>query len=322
MLKETIHSKNIVENIEDMNDIKNAPVVKMIDHLFRNSVEMRASDIHIEPYEHEIRIRYRIDGELQTVNILGEESLAPLVTRIKILAGLNIAEKRVPQDGRIITIVTIEDPVEYTLNGINQVNVNTKAGMSFASGLRSILRQDPDIVMIGEVRDDETAKIATKAAITGHLVLTTLHTNDAPSSVTRLIDMGIESYLVATFIAGVISQRLVKKICYHCKESYEASEYERNILKIEKDKLLTLHKGSGCGYCNNTAYLGRSGVYEIMEITREHRDAINTTRDPNVLMDISIKNGMSTLGKECEKLVLQGVTTVNELANITLLTDI
>ncbi|SDP44915.1 type IV pilus assembly protein PilB [Clostridium gasigenes] len=409
LLKETIHSKNIVENIEEMNDIKNAPVVKMIEHLFKNSVEMRASDIHIEPYEHEIRIRYRIDGELQTVNILGKESLAPLVTRIKILAGLNIAEKRVPQDGRIITkvgnndvdlrvsilpvvngekvvirilnrssykvgkerlgltkenlkkieniivsphgivlvtgptgsgksttlytllselnsdgvnIVTIEDPVEYTLNGINQVNVNTKAGMSFASGLRSILRQDPDIVMIGEVRDDETAKIATKAAITGHLVLTTLHTNDAPSSVTRLIDMGIEPYLVATSIAGVISQRLVKNICYHCKESYEASEYERNILKIEKDKLLTLYKGNGCGYCNNTGYLGRSGVYEIMEITREHRDAINTTRDPNVLMDISIKNGMSTLGKECEKLVLQGVTTVNELANITLLTDI
>ena len=409
LLKETIHSKSIVANIEEMDDIKNAPVVKMIDHLFRNSVEMRASDIHIEPYEHEIRIRYRIDGELQTVNILGKESLAPLVTRIKILAGLNIAEKRVPQDGRIITkvgnydvdlrvsilpivngekvvirilnrssykvgkerlglskenlekieniiasphgivlvtgptgsgksttlytllselnsdgvnIVTIEDPVEYTLDGINQVNVNIKAGMSFASGLRSILRQDPDIVMIGEVRDDETAKIATKAAITGHLVLTTLHTNDAPSSVTRLIEMGIEPYLVATSITGVISQRLVKNICYHCKESYEASEYERNILKINKDKLLTLYKGNGCGYCNNTGYLGRSGVYEIMEITRQHRDVINTTRDSNVLRDISIENGMSTLRKECEKLVLEGVTTVNELANITLLTDV
>lgn len=409
LLRESMDSKNILTDIEEMDDIKNAPVVKMIDHLFKNSVEMRASDIHIEPYENEIRIRYRIDGELQTVNILGIESLAPLVTRMKILAELNIAEKRIPQDGRIITrvgnndvdlrisilpvvngekivirilnrssykvgkerlgltdenlkkveriissphgivlvtgptgsgksttlyallnelnsdginIVTIEDPVEYTLNGINQVNVNKKSGMTFANGLRSILRQDPDVVMIGEIRDDETAKIATKAAITGHLVLTTLHTNDAPSSITRLIDMGIEPYLVATSITGVIAQRLVKKICYHCKESYNASNYERSILKCDTDKQLTLYKGKGCGRCNNTGYLGRHGIYEVMEITREHRDAINTTRDSNILKDISIKNGMNILSKECRELVLQGITTVDELANVTLLTDI
>ena len=267
----------------------------MIEYLFKNSVEMRASDIHIEPYEKEIRIRYRIDGELTTINTLGIESLAPLITRIKILANLNIAEKRIPQDGRIITkfgntevdlrvsilptvngekvvirilnrssykvgkdrlglseenlrklnniisnphgivlvtgptgsgksttlytilselnssnvnIVTVEDPVEYTLDGINQVNVNKKAGLSFASGLRSILRQDPDIIMIGEIRDEETAQIAIKATITGHLVLSTLHTNDAPSSITRLVDMGVEPYLVASSVVGVMAQRL------------------------------------------------------------------------------------------------------------------
>ena len=409
LTRETSAAKSIITNIEEMDDVKNAPVVKMIEYMFKNSIEMRASDIHIEPYENEIRIRYRIDGELQIINSLGIESLAPLVTRIKILAGLNIAEKRIPQDGRIITkvgnndvdlrvsilpivngekivirilnrssykvgrealgisnknlnkldniinsphgivlvtgptgsgksttlysilselnkaevnIVTVEDPVEYTLNGVNQVNVNTKAGMTFASGLRSILRQDPDIVMIGEIRDDETAKIAVKAAITGHLVLSTLHTNDAVSSITRIIDMGLEPYLVATSIAGVIAQRLVKKICTHCKETYEASKYEKEILVGSANEYLTLYRGKGCGYCNNTGFSGRVGVYEIMEITRQHRDAINSTRDPNVLKDISIRNGMTTLGQECKELVLKGITTVSELASITLLSDI
>lgn len=409
LTRETLAAKSIMINIEEMDDVKNAPVVKMIEYMFKNSIEMRASDIHIEPYENEIRIRYRIDGELQTIKSLGVESLAPLVTRIKILAGLNIAEKRVPQDGRIITrvgnndvdlrvsilpivngekivirilnrssykvgretlgisnenlnkldniinsphgivlvtgptgsgksttlysilselnkaevnIVTVEDPVEYTLGGINQVNVNIKSGMTFASGLRSILRQDPDIVMIGEIRDDETAKIAVKAAITGHLVLSTLHTNDAPSSITRIIDMGLEPYLVATSITGVIAQRLVKRVCTHCKETYEASNYEKEILVGSVNEDLVLYRGKGCGYCNNTGFSGRVGVYEIMEITREHRDAINSTRDPNVLKDISIKNGMTTLAQECKELVLKGITTVSELASITLLKDI
>ncbi|MBE6052854.1 MAG: type II/IV secretion system protein [Clostridium sartagoforme] len=409
LIKETLESKSISLEVEELDDVKNAPVVKMIEHLFRNSVEMRASDIHIEPYEKEIRIRYRIDGELTTINVLGRESLAPLITRIKILANLNIAEKRVPQDGRIITkignididlrvsilptvngekvvirilnrdnyklgkeklgltnenlkkldsiissphgivlvtgptgsgksttlytilselnssnvnIVTIEDPVEYTLNGVNQVNVNTKAGLTFASGLRSILRQDPDIVMIGEIRDEETAQIAIKAAITGHLVLSTLHTNDAPSTMTRLVDMGIEPYLVATSISGIIAQRLVKKICNNCKEEYIASDYEKSVLDIDHNENLKLYRGKGCGYCNNTGYSGRIGVYEIMEITREHRDAINRTNDSNVLKDISVKYGMTTLAEECKKMVLNGTTTIGELATITLLRDI
>ena len=409
LTKETLESKNIADNIEEIDDVKNAPVVKMIDYMFRNSIEMRASDIHIEPFEKEIRIRYRIDGELQTVNTLGIESLAPLVARIKILAGLNIAEKRVPQDGRIITrvgnndvdlrvsilpvvsgekivirilnrssyklgkehlgmnennlnklkniisnphgivlvtgptgsgksttlytvlnelnsddvnIVTIEDPVEYTLDGINQVNVNSKSGMTFASGLRSILRQDPDIVMIGEIRDEETAQIAIKAAITGHLVLSTLHTNDSASSITRLIDMGIEPYLVSTSICGVIAQRLVRRICPNCKEAYEATDYEKKILIGNIEENLILYKGQGCGQCNGTGYLGRIGVYEIMDITRKHRDLINETKNPNVLKDLSLENGMTTLGQECKELVLKGITTINELATITLLSDI
>lgn len=406
--QESSKYKNVNINVEDVDDVKNAPVVKMVDYLFKNSIEMKASDIHIEPFEYEIRIRYRIDGQLQTVNVLNIDSLGPLVTRIKILAGLNIAEKRIPQDGRIlvkvggkdvdlrvsvlpvvygekivirilntsnynvgkeklgisqknleklnriianphgivlvtgptgsgksttlytvlnelnsndVNIVTIEDPVEYTLAGVNQVNVNVKAGLTFANGLRSILRQDPDIVMIGEIRDNETAEIATKAAITGHLVLSTLHTNDAPSSIIRLIDMGIKPYLVATSVVGIMAQRLVRKICTKCKESYEANQYEKEILKVDKDKPLTLYRGKGCGYCNNTGYSGRIGVYEIMEITRKHREAINAGENSDILRDISVANGMTTLGNECSELVIKGVTTMTELATITLINE-
>ena len=403
--RESLEYKAMSIEVEEIDDVKNAPVVKMIEYLFRNSVEMRASDIHIEPFENEVKIRYRIDGQLQTVNSLQKESLGPLVTRIKILAGLDITEKRLPQDGRIITkidnqdvdlrvsilpvvngekivirilnrnsykiekqqlgmseanlkklyniiskpngivlvtgptgsgksttlytilnelnsdksnIVTIEDPVEYTMHGINQVNVNSKTGLTFAKGLRSILRQDPDIVMIGEIRDEETATVAVKAAITGHLVLSTLHTNDAPSTITRLIDMGVEPYLVSTAITGVIAQRLVKRICEHCKESYEASIYEKSILGEDINKSLILYKGSGCGYCNNTGFKGRTGIYEIMEIEREHKDIITTTNNINKLKDLAIQKGMSTLKEECKILVKSGITTIGELLAVSM----
>ena len=408
LLKETMSSKNQDADVEELDDVKNAPVVKMVDQIFKNAIEMRTSDIHIEPYEDEIRIRYRIDGKLHLINTLSIESLAPLVTRIKILANLNIAEKRIPQDGKIITrvdgtdvdlrvsilpivngekivirilkregyttdkkklgmneenlrkleklisapngfilvtgptgsgksttlytvlselntddvnIVTVEDPVEYSLSGINQVNVNSKAGMTFASGLRSILRQDPDIIMIGEIRDNETAEIAIKAAITGHLVLSTLHTNDAPSSISRLLDMGIEPYLVSTSLVGVIAQRLVRRICPNCKEEYEASEKEKKILHKDLDMPLKLYRGKGCGHCNKTGYYGRAGIYEIMEVTREHRDAMNTTRNMDTFRDISLRHGMTTLEDECIKLVLNGTTTVEELATISLMKE-
>lgn len=396
-------------NSDDINEVNSAPAVKMIDYMFKNSVELKASDIHIEPFEYEIRIRYRIDGKLQTVNTLGIESLGPIVTRIKILAGLNIAEKRIPQDGRIMTtvdgkdidlrvsvlpvvngekivirilntggailsknqlgmsednikrldriishphgiilvtgptgsgkstslysvlrelnsnsvnIVTVEDPVEFTMKGINQVNVNEKAGLTFASGLRSILRQDPDIVMIGEIRDEETAEIATRAAITGHLVLSTLHTNDAPSSIVRLIDMGIKPYLVSTSVVGVMAQRLVRRICNNCKEEYEASSYEKQLLGKDIRKTLILHSGKGCGYCNETGYSGRIGIYEIMEITRDHREAINTGADSDIIRDISIENGMKTLVSECKDFVLKGMTTIEELSTIAMIKSV
>ncbi|MFW2487142.1 GspE/PulE family protein [Clostridium chromiireducens] len=388
---------------EDINEVNSAPAVKMVDYMFKNSVELKASDIHIEPFEYEIRIRYRIDGKLKTINTLGIESLGPLVTRIKIMAGLNIAEKRIPQDGRIMTnvdgkdidlrvsvlpvvngekivirilntggsvlsknrlgmsednikrldriianphgivlvtgptgsgksttlysvlkelnssdvnIITVEDPVEFTMNGVNQVNVNEKAGLTFASGLRSILRQDPDIVMVGEIRDEETAEIATRAAITGHLVLSTLHTNDAPSSIVRLVDMGIKPYLVSTSVMGVVAQRLVRRICDKCKVPYEANLYEKELLGQEIDKPLVLYKGSGCGYCNETGYTGRIGIYEIMEMTREHREAINSGGNSDVIRDISIANGMKTLESECKEFVLRGITTIEELSTI------
>jgi type IV pilus assembly protein PilB len=404
LAKESTKSlKNNKATAEDINEVNSAPAVKMIDYMFKNSVELKASDIHIEPFEREIRIRYRIDGRLKIVNTLGIESLGPLVTRIKILAGLNIAEKRIPQDGRIMTnvdgkdidlrvsvlpvvngekivirvlntggsvlsknqlgmsennikrldriienphgiilvtgptgsgkstslysilrelnssninIITVEDPVEFTMDGINQVSVNEKAGLTFASGLRSILRQDPDVVMIGEIRDEETAEIATRAAITGHLVLSTLHTNDAPSSIVRLVDMGIKPYLVSTSVVGVVAQRLVRKICDNCKEEYEASEYEREILGQATDKPLILKRGKGCGYCNETGYSGRMGVYEIMEMTREHREYINTGGNSDTLRDISIANGMETLESECKEFVLNGMTTMEELSTI------
>lgn len=400
--------KQVKEEKIEFNDIKNAPVVKMVDYLIKNAIESRTSDIHIEPFEDYIKIRYRIDGQLQEISRLSKESLAALVTRIKILANLNIAEKRIPQDGRILTkiddkevdlrvsvlptvfgekvvirvlnrdnysvgkenlgmtaeemekldniiknphgiilvtgptgsgksttlysilnelntedknIVTVEDPVEYMLEGINQVNVNVKAGLTFASGLRSILRQDPDILMIGEIRDNETAQIAIRAAITGHLVLSTIHTNDAPSSVVRLIDMEIEPYLVATSVVGVISQRLVRKICPRCKEGYAASEYEKKLLGIDEDKSSILHKGRGCGYCNNTGYVGRTGVYEIMEVTRDHRESIMTGKSSDDIRDLSIKKGMKTVNMSCKDLVIKGITTIEELVKIAYLKE-
>lgn len=392
----------------EFDDIKNAPVVKMVDYLIKNAVEARASDIHIEPFEKYIKIRYRIDGQLQEISRLSKETLDALVTRIKILSNLNIAERRVPQDGRILTkvsgkevdlrvsvlptvfgekivirvlnrdnylvgkeylgmaeeeleqlnriiknphgiilvtgptgsgksttlysvlndlnsgdknIVTIEDPVEYMIDGVNQINVNTKAGLTFAAGLRSILRQDPDIIMIGEIRDKETAQIAIRAAITGHLVLSTIHTNDAPSSVLRLIDMDIEPYLVATSVVGVIAQRLVRKICPRCKVEYLANEYEKKLMGVQADEPLTVYRGSGCGYCNSTGYVGRTGVYEIMEITREHRETIIKTESSDVIRDLSIKKGMKTINTACRDLALRGITTIEELVKIAYLKE-
>lgn len=405
LTKEVDEGNNLIlDNIEEVDNLDNAPIIKMIEYVMKNAVEERASDIHIESYENILRIRYRIDGKLHTISTLPVDTLAPLVTRIKILANLDISEKRLPQDGRILTrfgdkqidlrvsilpmitgekiviriinkenfiiskeglgikdyelnllekitkhsngiilvtgptgsgktttlytilnelntdsknIITIEDPVEVSIEGINQVNVNTKVGLTFATGLRSILRQDPDTIMVGEIRDTETAQIAIRSAITGHLVLSTLHTSDAPSSVLRLEDMGVQRYLIANAIKGVIAQRLVRKICPNCGQTYEATPYEKEILNIDVNEEVILRRGKGCAYCNNTGYVGRMGIYEIMEVTKEHRDAILENKSADILKKISIKHGMRTLGQSCRSLVLEGNTTVEEMLNIT-----
>ncbi|MCY6959303.1 GspE/PulE family protein [Clostridium brassicae] len=396
------------KEIEDLYDIKNAPVVKLIDSIINNAVKAKASDIHIEPFERYVKIRYRIDGMLREVLRISKENLSSLVTRIKILSNLDISEKRLPQDGRIITnvdnkvvdmrvsimptihgekvvirllhrdnfllskeqlgmtkedieksskiikspygivlvtgptgsgksttlytllkelnntstnIITIEDPVEYMMEGVNQININPKAGLTFASGLRAILRQDPDIIMVGEIRDNETAEIAVSAAITGHLVLSTIHTNDAASAVMRLEDMGIEPYLIATSLSGIIAQRLVKKICPKCKEEYIPLNYERIALGVKDEENIKLYKGKGCVYCNNTGYLGRIGVYEIMEITRKHRELIQNKKSGDEIREINQELGIKNLKDACVRLVLAGETTMEELAKVAFLKE-
>ena len=384
-------------------DIKNAPAVKLVDSIIQNAVRSKASDIHIEPFENRVCVRYRIDGALQKQFDSPKEPLAGLITRIKIMGNMDIAEKRIPQDGRIFTrvddenvdlrvsvlptvngekivirildksafnvdksvlgiadddldkinkiinkphgivlvtgptgsgksttlysllrdlnkedknIITVEDPVEFSMDGINQVNVNAKAGLTFASGLRSILRQDPDIVMLGEIRDTETAEIAVRAAITGHLVLSTIHTNDAPSSIVRLKDMGVAPYLV-----GIIAQRLIRKLCIHCKEEYIASDYEKEILGVPKYQDLTLYRKVGCNRCSNTGYKGRVGIYEVMEINREIRDLINADKPLEEITNAALRNNMKTLNKSAMNVVLNGNSTVEELLRVTLLGD-
>jgi type IV pilus assembly protein PilB len=212
-------------------------------------------------------------------------------------------------------IITVEDPVEYRLDGINQVQVNNKAGMSFASGLRSILRQDPDIIMIGEIRDSETAEIAVRASITGHLVLSTMHTNDAPSTVTRLVDMGIEPYLVSASVVGVVAQRLVRRVCPVCKEKYSATEFEKQMLGMTSD--VVLYKGAGCSACSGTGYRGRTAIHEVMPVTRDIRSLIENRASIDDVRTASAANGTISLRESCKQLVLEGVTTAEEMIRVT-----
>ncbi|MBM7686184.1 GspE/PulE family protein [Defluviitalea raffinosedens] len=390
------------EEIEaEISDVEMAPIVRIVNSIIKQAIISRASDIHIEPFEEFLRVRLRIDGELQEAMRLDINAHQAVVARIKILGKMNIAEKRLPQDGRIeikannreidlrisiyptvygekivirlldrnnfikgrdnlgftnedsqridylirnpdgillVTgptgsgktttlytllselndehknIVTVEDPVEYKIFGLNQTSVNPKIGLTFAHVLRSILRQDPDIIMIGEIRDAETSQIAIRAAITGHLVLSTLHTKDTASTIIRLLDMGVEPYLLSSALIGVISQRLVKKICHHCKIAYEPSENELNILKIKELKIL--YKGEGCNYCKNTGYRGRTAIHEIMYVDQEIRKLINKNAIEDEIKDAAIKNGMTTLSENCKKLVIEGITTVEEFIRI------
>lgn len=410
VIKEFVESydEDDAEDYEDQEqlEVANAPIVRLINSTIQQAVDMKASDIHIEPYMDYIRVRFRIDGDLQDIMNLSKNILSALVTRIKIIGKMNIAEKRVPQDGRVefnlnnkeidiristiptihgekivlrlldrehflltkdqlgftqknlerfdkllkqpygmilITgptgsgktttlyailnelnrveknIITIEDPVEYKMEGINQIQINPKAGLTFASGIRSILRQDPDIIMVGEIRDAETAHIAVRAAITGHLVLSTLHTNDSPSSVMRLVDMGVEPYLVASAVIGVVSQRLVKKLCNNCKEAYEASYAEKLLLGKNYDEKVILYRPKGCNRCNN-GYLGRRAVHEIMLINEDMRRLITEGKGLDELKNMALNSGMITLLDNSINLALEGVTSLDEIlkANFTL----
>ncbi|HWQ51004.1 MAG TPA: GspE/PulE family protein [Terriglobales bacterium] len=388
-------------------NVDSAPVVKLLNSLIRQAVQLAASDIHIEPLEKNLRIRFRIDGELREMMQIDNNSHSAIVTRIKIIGNMDIAEKRVPQDGRVemtvdgrvidmrlsvmptvygekivirlldrnatviskhdlgfskdnmalleqiiqtphgiilVTgptgsgktttlytilrelnvigrnIITIEDPVEYRLSGVNQSQVNVKAGYTFASGLRSILRQDPDIIMIGEIRDAETAEIAVRAAITGHLVLSTIHTNDAVSTISRLMDMGIEPYMVSSSIVGVIAQRLVRKICPNCRESYHPSSGEKQTLGAPDDDIL-LYRGKGCAACGNSGYKGRTSIHEILPMREEIKEAIDTNMPMVDIKKLAQTLGMTTLRDSCRELVLGGVTTMDELLRITFSID-
>ena len=396
-------------------DINSSPVVMLVNSLVEQAVRQRASDIHIEAGPDRVRVRCRVDGVLYTTAVYDIRLLAAITARIKIISGLDISEKRKPQDGRfsitvdrreydirvsilptvygekcvmrlaqkkalsrskltlgltpaemvkfdkilskpngivlvtgptgsgksttlytalselnsdMVNIVTVEDPVEANIEGINQVQVNVKADMTFANALRSILRQDPDIIMIGEIRDGETAGIAVQASITGHLVVSTLHTNDTASSITRLMDMGIESYLIADSTAGIIAQRLVRRLCPHCKKPHRLEDYEMAYLSLtpEEAETVSVHEPVGCQRCNGTGYHDRIGIFEIMEITPALRGMIARNRPTDEIRSVAVAEGMETLHESARRLVLDGTTSISEMrrvsvADITLLVD-
>jgi len=387
--------------------VEDTPIVKLVNTVVTQAVKDRASDIHIEPYEDSLRVRFRIDGKLHDIMKPPKHLQAGIVSRIKILAGMDIAEKRVPQDGRFPiniesrqfdvrastlpthhgekmvlrllektsglpqltlgqlgfsknvleqyeklismpygfilstgptgcgktttmysslrkisatekNIVTIEDPIEYNLPNINQVQVNPKAGLTFSSGLRSILRQDPDVIMVGEIRDTETASIATHAALTGHLVLSTLHTNEAVGAVARLIDMGIEPFLITSSLIGVLGQRLIVKICPYCEESYSADE---DMLRRVGIKGKVLLRGKGCNECRFTGYLGREGLYELLIITEGIKKLIIDKAPASAIKAQALKEGFVTMRQEGLIKAVEGITTIEEVMRVTQETD-
>jgi len=384
-----------------------APVVKGVNAIIVKAVKLQASDIHIEPYEKEIRIRYRLDGLLITVKKMPKHIMNAIVSRIKIMCDLDIAEKRLPQDGRFrikignrrvdfrvstlktihgekvvmrildresvnldlhslgydkkaleiinrviknpygiilvtgptgsgksttlysildklnkehVNISTTEDPVEYELEGINQVQCKPEIGLTFAASLRSFLRQDPDIIMVGEIRDGETAEISIKAALTGHLVLSTLHTNDAPSSIHRLLNMGVEPFLISASISMVIAQRLIRKICPHCAETDEGSANKLLAMNLDKKDYegINFKKGIGCEKCNNTGYKGRSVIYEIMEVNDDMKNLISENKTSLEIKEMAIKQGMDSLRESGMKKSVLGVTSLDEVMRVTL----
>lgn len=401
--KEQGTSEESAEEKARKEDIENAPIVQLVNNIIEQAVRDRASDIHIEPFEYFVKVRYRVDGSLREVMTYEKSLFGALITRLKIMSGMDISEKRKPQDGRITThvdnreydirvsnlptvygekvvmrlaskegfrrdkselglqpddlkrfdailknphgiilvtgptgsgksttlytalsslnsedvnIITVEDPVEANIDGINQVMVNSKADMTFANALRSILRQDPDIIMIGEIRDSETAEIAVRASITGHLVVSTLHTNSTASSISRLRDMGVESYLISDSLVGVIAQRLVRRLC-ECKKPKEASDEEKIMLGIDPSQQQTIYEPCGCKLCGNSGYKGRIGIYEIMTVTSGVRKLISRGAEPDDIKEVAQKEGMHTLKDAAAVYVLNGTTSIAEMVRAT-----
>ncbi|HZL37807.1 MAG TPA: GspE/PulE family protein [Tepidisphaeraceae bacterium] len=403
----------VIEDNEDDLDLNNAAnaaqdasIIKFVNQIMAEALEARATDVHVEPFENQLRIRYRIDGVLQEANIPSNvrKYHAAIVSRLKILSHLDIAEKRLPQDGRIrlkvagreidlrvsvipmihgeavvlrildrgdailglehlgfgrrdrsvwervldlphgivlvtgptgsgktttlyaalskinqtdLKIITIEDPVEYQLRGINQIQVNTKSGLTFGAGLRAILRHDPDVVLIGEIRDRETAEIAVQASLTGHLVFSTLHTNDAPSATTRLIDMGIEPYLVASSLEMVVAQRLVRLICPKCKAEEPQEEVDKLRAEFGDEVPDVLYRGRGCRNCQNTGYRGRQGAFEMMPVTDEIRGLVLDRSSSRDVRKVACREGMKSLREDGWRLIREGRTTVEEVLRMT-----
>lgn len=396
-----------LEEVEDLLDSDDeAPIIRLVNQLLVRAVKQKASDIHIEPFEKDLMVRYRIDGILYTIMNPPKKAQNSIISRIKIMADLNIAEKRLPQDGRIriklagkdidirvsilptsygesvvmrlldrskalipldklgfgkrnytlindlihrshgiilvtgptgsgksttlyaalsainepdIKIITVEDPVEYQLPGINQCQVNAKIDMTFAAALRSILRQDPDVVMIGEIRDKITAEIAIQASLTGHLVISTLHTNDTSTTPTRLIDMGVEPFLVASSLIGVIAQRLIRKVCHECCVPRKLSEIEMEQLGLKPADVAgkNLVKAAGCQACLQTGYSGRMAIHEVMEVTEPMRDLLMKNADAVTIKRLAMKEGMLTLRESAVERMIEGVTTFEEVMMLT-----
>jgi len=385
-------------------DINSAPIVRLVSAILENAVRSGASDVHFEPDQDQMRVRIRVDGVLQEALTTSLKTHGAASSRVKVAANLNISEKRIPQDGRIMitvdrreidlristmpttygekiairildrahllvgkenlgfapadsekfdrlvskpygiilvtgptgsgktttlysmlaelndsqkNIVALEDPVEFDMKGINQTQINVKAGLTFSTWLRAILRQDPDIIMVGEIRDAETAEIAARAALTGHLVLSTLHTNDAPGAVARIIDMGVEPFLISSSLVGVVAQRLVRKICPVCREQYEAGEREKLILCYPLEQTLTLARGAACDHCYKTGYKGRTGIFEIMEAGKALRLMIDKRCSTEELRDVAINQGLVPLWQDARQKVLQGITTLEEMLRVT-----
>jgi general secretion pathway protein E len=395
------------ENVDHLRDMASeGPVIRLVNLIISRAIELRASDIHFEPFEEQFRVRYRIDGVLHDVESPPKRLQAAIASRIKIMAKMNIAERRLPQDGRIMLrvkgkeidfrvssiptiygesivlrildkesilldieklgfsedtlkgfdhliqnphgiilvtgptgsgktttlycalqkinspekkIITVEDPVEYQLRGINQIQVKPAIGLTFANALRSIVRQDPDVILIGEIRDAETAEIAIHSALTGHLVLSTLHTNDAPSAVTRLNDMGMEDYLLSSTLIGILAQRLVRAACPYCRKPYSPDPAILKEMKSEDQPLgqLDLFEVKGCEKCSHTGYWGRKGIFEFLEITEGIRRLILEKKDSAVIKDAARKNGMRTLREDGWVKVKQGITTISEVLRVT-----